>query len=421
MVKRKIEVSDIIIPPGFKVEVFKTGLTTPTNLVVLENGDMYIGESGIIDGNGKLLKLTNDGFEIIADGFNPPLTGITYYNESFYVAHKGKVTKVTNRIKVDIISGLPSYGDYQNNRIAFDNNGKMYFGLGTATNSGVVGIDNISWVKDYPYFHDYPGEFITLNEVNFTTRNFLSSNESDLTSTGAYNPFRIPSKDSEIVKEHVFASGSIIKANDDGTDIELVAWGLKNPFVVKFDKYNRLFTTNHGMDIRGSRPIANAPDEFYQVACDMWYGWPDYSGGYPVILPHFKPNKTKQPQFLLKYHPMLPPKPLSTFTPNSTIMGFDFCYNKEFCEFGDVFIALFGDKTKNVGINISTINLNTGKINIFAKNKSNLSVNNGGFKRPIDVVFHNNDLYVVDYGTLENEEDNIFKMETGVIWKITKE
>ncbi len=53
--------------------------------------------------------------------------------------------------KEDIIEGLPSNGDHHNNRVVFGPDGKLYFGQGTATNSGVVGRDN-GWVKEHPFF-----------------------------------------------------------------------------------------------------------------------------------------------------------------------------------------------------------------------------------------------------------------------------
>ena len=133
---------------------------------------MLVADSGITDGNGKVLKLTKQGFTVIADGFNPPLTGITEHQGDIYVAHRRYVTKIQpDGTKKDIIGGLPSNGDHHNNRVVFGPDGKMYFGQGTATNSGVVGKDN-SWVKEHPFFHDYPGARITLKGQNFTTSDF---------------------------------------------------------------------------------------------------------------------------------------------------------------------------------------------------------------------------------------------------------
>jgi glucose/arabinose dehydrogenase len=99
---------------------------------------------------------------LLADGFRPPLTGITFYQGMIYVAHRGAITRVSaDGSKVDILTGLPSWGDHYNNRVVFGLDGKMYFGQGTATNSGVVGNDN-DWVKQYPFFHDYAGASIRL-------------------------------------------------------------------------------------------------------------------------------------------------------------------------------------------------------------------------------------------------------------------
>jgi glucose/arabinose dehydrogenase len=41
--------------------------------------------------------------------------------------------------KQDILTALPSFSDHHNNRVIFGPDGKMYFGEGTTTNSGVVG------------------------------------------------------------------------------------------------------------------------------------------------------------------------------------------------------------------------------------------------------------------------------------------
>jgi hypothetical protein len=39
---------------------------------------MLVADAGVSSGSGKVLRYVNDSFEIIADSFNPPLTGITY-------------------------------------------------------------------------------------------------------------------------------------------------------------------------------------------------------------------------------------------------------------------------------------------------------------------------------------------------------
>ena len=155
--QRKLNPNDVLVPVGYEIDLFADGLTTPINLTFTSNGEMLVADSGITDGNGKVLKLAREGFTLVADGFNPPLTGITEHEGIIYVAHRRYVTIIQlDGTKKDIIEGLPSNGDHHNNRVVFGPDGKMYFGQGTATNSGVVGTDN-SWVKEHPFFHDYPG------------------------------------------------------------------------------------------------------------------------------------------------------------------------------------------------------------------------------------------------------------------------
>lgn len=309
----------------------------------------------------------------------------------------------------------------------------MYFGQGTATNSGVVGEDNEEWVKKYPYFHDYPGSNIIINGYNFKTDNFLTASEDDEAYTGAYAPFGIKSQRLEQVKGITEASGSILRSNTDGSNLELVAWGLRNPFRLKFNKRNELFAANHGMDVRGSRPIANSPDEFQLIRRGIWYGWPDYTSGVPVVSSIFHPENGPKPRFLMARHPMVPPKPFASFVPHSAIMGFEFNYTSKFDHYGDVYIAEFGSEAPEttdgkplpeVGHRISRIDMLTGTIHTFAINKTGYAAsytNDGGFERPIDVVFGTDeDMYIVDFG-LSSEEDEGYEPNTGVIWKITRE
>lgn len=418
------------MPQGYTIDVFADGLTTPINMTFTSKGEMLIADSGITDGNGKVLKLTPQGFTVIADGFNPPLTGINEYEGNIYVSHRRFVTIIQpDGMKKDIIEGLPSNGDHHNNRVVFGPDGKMYFGQGTATNSGVVGKDN-DWVKEHPFFHDYPGDAVMLHGQTFETPGFLEDFQNRTVQTGAYSPFGVASYPGKVVDGIIRANGSILRANPDGSKLELVAWGLRNPFRIRFDRFNRLFAANHSYDVRGSRPIANAPDELQLIRPGMWYGFPDFSAGHPVTLPHFRPDGMEQPQFLLAQHPMKPPFPVATFSPHSATMGFSFNDYPEFGQVGDAYIAEFGSNAPTttggkplpgVGHRVSRIDMNTGTVYDFAKNYSDLPAsltNGGGFERPIDAVFDpDGALYIVDFGLFSGGSAI---PETGVIWKITR-
>lgn len=393
-----------------------------------------VADSGIISGNGKVLKRVADKFVVIADGFYPPLTGINFLRGNIYVSHRGFITIVKpDGSKQDILSGLPSLGDHHNNRVVFGPDGKMYFGQGTATNSGVVGEDN-QWAKSFPFFRDYPGADIILTGQNFITRDFVSAPPVNMATTGAYSLFGTPSWSGETIQGVTAASGSILRANPDGTQLELVAWGLRNPFRIKFDGYNRLFAANHGMDVRGSRPVDNSPDEFQWIRPGIWYGWPDYTGGLPVTLPIFKPEGQPQPLSLLAAQPMLPPPPIANFTPHSATMGFDFNFNPFFGQVGNAFIAEFGSEAPGttggkplpqVGHRVSQIDMRSGRISPFAINRTGLPATytgGGGLERPIDVVFGPyGEMYVADFGiTSPGGDEEDYAPETGVIWVITR-
>lgn len=431
---RKINPGDIKIPSGFTIDVYRDDLTTPINMIFTPDGDILVADSGIASGSGKVLRLTAGGHEVLAEGFNPPLTGINYHNGNIYVSHRGSVTAVSRSgSKKDILSGLPSWGDHHNNQVVFGRDGKMYFGQGTATNSGVVGPDNADWVKRYPFFHDYPGSTIKLSGRNFASEDFLSGASKDMALTGAYSPFGIPSEKGEAAKGITKASGSIMRADPDGSNLQLVAWGLRNPFRLKFDRFNRLFAANHGMDVRGSRPVYNSPDEFQLIIPGMWYGWPDYTGGMPVTLPAFKAEGKPQPGFLLARHPMVPPRPFACFTSHAAIMGFDFDVKGRFGPTGDAYIAEFGSEAPTttggkplprVGHRVSRIDMRSGSITNFAINKSGYAASHtgdGGLERPIDVVIGpDGAMYIVDFGMSAQDGSGGYAAGTGVIWVVKK-
>ncbi len=432
---RYVNPSDISIPEGYAIEVFAQQLDSPNSMLFDESGNLIIAESGYTSGNPKVLRLINGRFEIIAEQFNLPITGINYFNGIIYVSHRGVVSTINqNRERQNIIAGLPSNGDYYNSRVVIGYDNKLYFGQGTATNSGVVGVDN-EWVVTYPLSCDYPGDYILLNGQNFETNNILTKGgPKETVYTGAFSPYGVPNALYEVRKGLVKASGSILRANLDGTNLELYAWGFRNPSYMKFDESNRLFVSNNGYEVRGSRPIANALDEFFLVSPGVWHGWPDYSGGEPVTLPKFRPDGGVQPEFLIKQHPNPAPKPFTTFPSHSGIMGFDFNYNETFGPYGDVYIAEYGISryipNQNMlqyigtGHRISKIDIKTGEVSTFAINKSGLPssiTSEGGFERPSDVIFGpDGAMYILDLGSnIRNDPNNIVP-KTGVIWRIYK-
>ena len=110
-------------------------------------------------------------------GNNGPSTGVTYANGAFYIAEGGqleggRILRVTRDGTITrLAEHLPGQGDHHTNGPAVGPDGMIYFGQGTATNSGVVGEDNLKfgWLKRFPKFHDTPCQDITLAGVNYET------------------------------------------------------------------------------------------------------------------------------------------------------------------------------------------------------------------------------------------------------------
>jgi len=430
---RYLNPEDISLPQEYKIEVFTQGLDSPSCMVFTDEGDILIGLSGYISRKPAVVRLHDGSLETVAQDFDAPISGINYRDGVIYVTHKGKVTSIRqNGIRQDILLGLPDNGDYWNSNVAFDSNGKIYLAIAVNTNSAVVGTDNY-WIFDNPYNCDYPGAYVILNGQNYESRDvFIVDNVK--THTGAFSPFGVPNIPFEVRKGIEKASGSIIRLNPDGTQLEQYAWGLRYIPHIGFDQAYRLFASNQGFEVRGSRPIANAPDEFQLITQGIWYGWPDFAGGMPVTLPRFKPEGVEQPEFLLTNHPNVPPSPFATFTSGSYITGFDFNKNYSFGNYGDAFVTEFGSGGRIAGEDItayaakghriSQINISTGAVSTFAINKSGFPssiTREGGFERPIDLVFGpDGAMYILDLGMNSPRNPSAYFPNTGVIWKVTR-
>lgn len=81
---RYLNPSDINISEEYTIEVFAQQLDSPISMLFTESGDMVIAESGFTSGNPRVLRLINDQFVVIAEGFKVPITGINYLKGAIY-------------------------------------------------------------------------------------------------------------------------------------------------------------------------------------------------------------------------------------------------------------------------------------------------------------------------------------------------
>lgn len=444
---RALQADDVALPDGYRIEAVATGLTFPTGVAFDGKGVPHVVEAGYSYGEEwevpRLLRVENGEVTAVARGEkNGPWTGAAWHEGAFYVAEGGeleggRILRISGDGTVKAIAGeFPTRGDHHTNGPVVGPDGWLYFGLGTATNSGVVGEDNLKfgWLKRYPDFHDVPCQDVTLTGENYRTSDFLKG--AGEVSTGAFVPFGTSTAAGEVVKGRVPCNGAVLRMRPAGGAPELFAWGFRNPFGLAFSEEGKLYVTDNGYDERGSRPVFGTGDPLWEVAKGGWYGWPDYSAGMRLDEgSQFKPLLKEKPRLLLADYPGTPPPPAALLPVHASADGCDFSRSDAFGHRGELFIALFGDQSPTtgkllgpVGFKVVRVDVKTGVIRDFAVNKGGKNgpasgLERGGLERPVALRFDPSGraLYVVDFGILQEGKDGTRPLrKTGVLWRITR-
>src|SRR3954452_8951478 len=156
---------------GFRVEIVASGLTYPSSIEFDDEGMLYVAEAGYAFGDqsapARVMRIRPDGrIEMVVDQLNAPITDLLWHKGRLYISHRGKVSVLVGDRVQDIVTGLPSLGDCQNNQLSAGPDGKIYLGQGTASNSGVVGADNFAygWLGKHPNIHDLSARSLELRE-----------------------------------------------------------------------------------------------------------------------------------------------------------------------------------------------------------------------------------------------------------------
>ncbi|MGK7391516.1 MAG: hypothetical protein ACNS60_14270 [Candidatus Cyclobacteriaceae bacterium M2_1C_046] len=324
--KRPIEPSDIIVPSGFKIEAYSSGLTYPVDVTFDGRGNAYIAEAGGHTYGTKpprapearILKMTPEGKLTILynnvvpmteikeaesssemeEGLIPPVTGVTFYQGNLYISHRSRYSVLnpeTGEFKT-IVNGLPSWGEFLNAKPIFKD-GKMVFFLSTQGNSGVI---ESHWVKvidmfNKPGAHEIPGEDITLTGQNYwVPTHKVNIVDKDSVKTGAYMPLGELAEKGQTIKGELICNGAFFRCNPDGSDLERIAWGLRSSFGYRYSPDGRLITTMNSANPMPPRGLYFDWEPVYEVIEGEWYGWPDFFSGLPITDKRFQVKKEER-------------------------------------------------------------------------------------------------------------------------------
>jgi glucose/arabinose dehydrogenase len=142
----------LVVPPGFHVEVFASGLEGPRAIKVAPNGDVFITQSW--GGRLSVLRPADGGsqpphVQVFASNLNAPF-GLAFYPPGpdpnwLYVAQANSVVRFAYRrgdlrareAPQVIVPSLPYGGSHWSRNVAFSNDGKrMFVSVGSASNDG---------------------------------------------------------------------------------------------------------------------------------------------------------------------------------------------------------------------------------------------------------------------------------------------
>jgi glucose/arabinose dehydrogenase len=479
--------SKIKVPDGYKVEVLTTDLSYATDITFGPNGETYVSEAGrhfygkipenapparilqiMPDGSKNVIYDNNVPVEAIRsadkssqmpEGLIPPMEGITYNpdNGLIYVAHRTRVSTLnpqTGEFKT-IIHDLPAWGIFHNTKIALEpGTGKIVFAVSSQGNAGVVDfpITRVASFYNKRDAREVPCEDVTLTGKNFNVENRFTEEEGDAALTGAFVPLGTETQAGQTIKGELICNSAFYRADPDGSNIERIAWGIRNAFHHAYSPDGRLIATNNSGNAIPPRMIFDDWETIYEIKEGEWYGWPDYYSSVPVTNDRFElpedpdyPGAPAKLEFLLTEETrnrllkgrQAPPEPLARIYPHVATQGFVFGNESFGIPAGELLVAEFGTvqtfstKGKAPGFRVSRVNLETGKSTPFMENKEGVrpastiegaTDRSEGLERPLRLAFGpDGALYLVDWGVFEtyppkkNAHPN-----TGVVWKITR-
>ncbi|HEX4793049.1 MAG TPA: hypothetical protein VH370_04615 [Humisphaera sp.] len=497
-----IDRKDVEYPADLELREFVSNLPNPTSIAVEPDGSLLVA-GGSPDEEPYIwrIRATDNHiesfyprgrqlpFDLPLGGWRMfgPIGGMAVFRGEVYVSHRdengfGVITAFNNNgDHRTVVAHLPAQGDFGVTDIAIQEKGtggegKLFFGIGTATNSGVVGVDNweAGWVVKHPEVCDIPLKDISLFGARFNSPNPAAGlfTGSTISVTAGFQPFgnafalRVPgARDGK-------ANGVIMSISPHGGMPKVEAHGLHHPRGIGFDQSGFVpYFTDMGMEPRGTRPINRDPDALYKWSGgNPWYGWPDFSrdfnlitdddtgrqyqppsdmvapSGYPQIAPmiNLKASELRDPQTLQLQRTLL----AAVFPWMAGAAKFQFIpEDSPFNQFpgfsNTVVVALSGDRLPFAtggrplvgpgeykvpdGFKLVIVDLDRRTVRDFIRNTANLPASKipGAapflLERPCDIKFAGNVAYILDAGSMriQDNKPHLDRSHLGHIYKLT--
>jgi glucose/arabinose dehydrogenase len=282
--------------------------------------------------------------------------------------------------------------------------------------------------------HDVPARDVVLAGRNYEDRDVLGDLKRTLR-TGAFVPFGTETQPGQVIPGDVKSSGSILRCDPNGANLEVVAWGLRNPYGLAFSADGRLFATEHGMDTRSQRHIVGDFDDLYEIREGAWYGWPDFASGIRLDDPRWGDGGQGREPLLAEFPDPDPPKPVVSFPPHAAANGIGIAPDGAFGFAGQAFVALFGDLAPITtprlmtpqGFKVVRVDLDGREIVDFAVNRISgpaSKLPHAGFERPSHCAFGpDGALYVTDFGEIDIAPEKAgiaVQAGSGTLWRIRR-
>jgi glucose/arabinose dehydrogenase len=201
------------VPSGFRAAIFARGLSQPTAMAAGPDGRIYLTQNG---GTVVAIRRGTRKPVVLARGLRIPL-GLAWRGRQLFVSEQGRLERLTLRggrlvDRRELLKGLP-FGEHQQDNVVVAPGGKrLYWGNGSTCDA---------------------------------------------------------------CKESDARSATVLSLRPDGSDLRVVARGLRNPYGLAFQPgTGRLYASVNGQDELGTKTDPEPAEMAVVIRPGAFYGWP---------------------------------------------------------------------------------------------------------------------------------------------------